>query len=412
MQDNNFGYLFRKAPIVEILSRLYFSYSQPFQTTMKLITNHKEPKHLEVINNLLTTSNETVICVAFLKLSGLDNIIKRLKNKSTFYIGTDYYITEPSAIKKLLKAEHTVYLTKKSKSTFHPKIYYFSKGNKISILTGSANLTGGGLDTNFEVSILIETNKGSDLVKDFKSMIEDYSVNSTLILGELQISQYERDYEAYKKKHNKADKEFKAESESTHRLDLSQLEKLVKEYIDDGGQEIFEKRTEYYKTAKKLLNKLSKDEIKSANDFLYYYDDIAKAFHSSGLLRGKTIFAKKYKTIISIIKFIQQNKSSEPSFLFSKALSLVHKVERFGVNALTEIMNTYNPNKYSVANGRIIKSLSALGFPEFPEANNFNTDNYENYNNLMIEIAIACKFKDLGQVDHFLSSYYEKHLKK
>ncbi len=352
------------------------------------------------------------MCVAFLKCSGLDLILERLSDNCTFYIGTDYYLTEPLAIKKLLRNGHTVYLTKKVKSTFHPKIYYFKQGNDISILTGSANITGGGLDSNFEVSVLIETEKNSSVDKDFKTMIETYSSNSTHITGEVQLSQYEREFDTYRKKHRKADKEFKDEIESTHKLDLSQLNKFVKEYVADGGLERFAERAEYYKTAKRLMNSITKNTITSPNDFLSYYEDIAKSFHSSGLLRGKTTLAKKYKTIISIIRTVQENKTADPVLVFSKTLPLVHSVKRFGVNALTEIMNTYNPNKYSVANGRTLKSLSKLGFAEYPEANNFSVDTYEDYNTLITEIAIACKFKDLGQVDHFLSWYYENFVKE
>jgi len=379
---------------------------------MKLITNENRPTHSSVINRLLKHSDEVIICVAFLKNSGLSYILKELSTNCTFYIGTDFYLTEPTAIKKLYKQGHTVYLTKKTKSAFHPKIYYFRQGNKISILTGSANLTGGGLDTNFETSILIQTEKGTSIDNDFHNIIKNYLVNSTQIKSDLQLSQYEREFETYKKKHKKADKEFKDEIESTHKLDLTKLNKFVKEYIASGGLERFSERAEKYKIAKRLMNKITKTDITSPSDFLSYYDVIAKSFHSSGLLRGKTKFSKEYKTILSIIKVVQENKKAEPIFVFSKTLPLVKSIKRFGVNALTEIMNTYNPNKFSVANGRTLKSLSNLGFKKFPAANDFNIDTYENYNNLITEIAIACKFEDLGQIDHFLSWYYEKYVKR
>ncbi|WP_394333859.1 phospholipase D-like domain-containing protein [Chitinophaga ginsengisegetis] len=350
--------------------------------------------------------------MAFLKRSGLDLILDRLSENCTFYVGTDYYLTEPLAIKKLLRNGSKVYLTKKVKSTFHPKIYYFRQGNNISILAGSANITGGGLDTNFEVSVLIQIEKNSSVDKEFKAMIETYSSNSTQITGDIQLSQYEREFDTYRKKHRKADKEFKDEIENTHKLDLSQLDRFVKEYVADSGLERFAERIEYYKTAKRLMNSITKNNITSPNDFLYYYEDIAKSFHSSGLLRGKKTLAKKYKTIISIIRIIQENKSADPVLVFSKTLPLMHSVKGFGGNALTEIMNTYNPNKYSIANGRTLKSLSKLGFAEYPTANNFSVDTYEDYNTLITEIAIACKFKDLGLVDHFLSWYYENYAKE
>src|SRR5690606_30855265 len=98
----------------------------------------------------------------------------------------------------------------------------------ISILTGSANLTGGGLETNFEVSVLIHTEVGSSMDIDFNKSIDAYSKHSTQIWGDLQLSQYEREFETYRKKHRKADKEFKEEIDEIHKLDLSELDKFVK----------------------------------------------------------------------------------------------------------------------------------------------------------------------------------------
>lgn len=379
---------------------------------MKLITNNSRQTHLSVIKQLLSKSDEIIICVAFLKKSGLDFIIDHLSDNCTFYVGTDYYLTEPIAIKKLLKNKQKVYLTQKKGAVFHPKIYFFRQGDKISILTGSANLTGGGFSTNFETSVLIETDKGSAIHKEFNSLLEYFSNHSKLVESEVYLSQYEREFETYRKKHKKADKEFNDELKQIHKLDLSQLNSFVIEYIEDGEQEDFAKRVENYKVAKQLMDSIIKTKISSPSQFLEHYENIALSFHSSGLLRGKTTMAKNFKTIISIIKIVQENKLAAPADVFAKALPFVHSTKRFGINALTEIMNAYNPYKFSVSNGRTLKSLADLGFAKYPEANNFNADTYEDYNNLITEMAIACKFKDLGQVDHFLSWYYGKYVKK
>jgi HKD family nuclease len=379
--------------------------------TIQLVTNNKIPTHSSVIKRLLANSDETIICVAFLKNSGLNSIINRLSGNCVFYVGTDYFITEPSALRKIYK-NHKIYLTKKEKTIFHPKIYYFRNGRNISIMIGSANLTGGGLENNFEVSALIQTEKGSSIDKEFKSMINLYSLNSTLISSNLQISQYEREFETYKKEHKKADKVFKDEFEKGHKINLRRLTKFVEEYIDKGEFKKFAHRTSDYKKAKYLLEGITKQKITSPKKFLEYYENITQYFHSSGLLRGKTFYAKKYKKIISIIKIVQKNKTAEPAVVFKKTLPLVHSIERFGVNALTEIMNTYNPNKFSLANGRTLKSLSGLGFKKYEKANNFKVETYKEYNDLIIEMAMACKFKNLGQVDHFLNWYYEIYVRK
>lgn len=384
---------------------------------MQIVSNQKQPIHRHVINRLIAQSDEIIICVAFLKSSGLDFIINKLKHKAgkcIFYIGTDYFLTEPDAVRELLRQGHSVFRTQKSKSTFHPKIYYFKKGSTISILTGSANITGGGLETNYEISLLIETKHNSTIDRSFKSIVKIYSFNSIDFNDEILISQYETQFIKYRQKHKKADKEFHDELKNIQKFPLLELSKYVTEYnADKNTIGKFKERTENYKYAKSKLNEITRVNISSSKAFLDKYSNIAtKGFYSSGLLRGKESKSKKYKKIISIIRLVQQNKDEDAKILFRKALPLIKSVNQYGINALTEVMNTYNPYKYSVANGRTLKSLSNFkDLPKFPLQNKFGEETYERYNNLIIAIAAKCKFKNLGHVDHFLSWYYEKYVK-
>jgi hypothetical protein len=93
-------------------------------------------------------------------------------------------------------------------------------------------------------------------------------------------------------------------------------------------------------------------------------------------------------------------------------MPIVKLIPGFGINGLTEIMNAYNPKKFSVANGRSLKSLAKLNIAHYKTvANNFSPDDYASYNKLIEEIALTCGFADLGQVDHFLSWYYNSYMK-
>jgi HKD family nuclease len=382
---------------------------------LQIISNNRRPTHVKVINRLIGDADEIIICTAFLKVSGLSPILPTLKKKAgicTFYVGTDYYLTEPDALRELFRQGHCIYITKKAACTFHPKAYYFRLGDKITLITGSANLTGGGLETNFELSVLNQFDRSSAIDKSLKTAIAIFFRHSKLVENELEIAQYEKEFQLYRKKHKKAEKEFKEEIKNKHRFDLTQLDRFVQEYKDDNGFEKFAHRVENYKYAKRQLNEITRKTINSPQTFLSYYENIAKSFYSSGLLRGKTTLAKRHKKIISIIRLVQQNKNESPEFVFTKALPLVQSANRFGINALTEIMNTYNPNKFSVANGRTLKSLSDLEIADFPAANNFDTSCYKRYNDLITQIALRCGFKDLGQVDHFLSWYYGNYYEK
>lgn len=113
---------------------------------MQLISNHKQFNHRKEILRLIVNAEEIIICIAFLKQSGVSIILNKLKNKigkCTFYVGTDFYQTEPEALRQLFKQGHSVYITTKAQSTFHPKIFYFKNKRFVSILIGSANLTEG-----------------------------------------------------------------------------------------------------------------------------------------------------------------------------------------------------------------------------------------------------------------------------
>ena len=124
---------------------------------MQIISNFQDNNHLKVIKSQITNSDELVICVAFLKNSGLNLLLKSIPKKTVLFIGIDFYITEPNAIRTLFKNGFNVNIVSVDKRSFHPKIYYFKQNKKINIIIGSANLTSGGLETNFETSFLIET---------------------------------------------------------------------------------------------------------------------------------------------------------------------------------------------------------------------------------------------------------------
>jgi HKD family nuclease len=196
---------------------------------MKVISNHSDQTHSIIIDRLLDSSDEVIICVAFLKLSGLNKIIDKLKLKTSkclFYIGTDFYLTEPAALRKLFNSGHSIFITKKEKCTYHPKIFYFKKKNQISILIGSANLTNGGLETNIEASLQIETETNSTVDNDFKSLISSFNEFSVHIKSDQIISDYENRYNAYKLKHTEADNQFEIELKKIIELELARNKKF------------------------------------------------------------------------------------------------------------------------------------------------------------------------------------------
>lgn len=128
-----------------------------------------------IINQELQNASKAQIAVAFLKHSGIKVIETALKNSldkgGTFEIitGLDFKTTDPKAMlffinlkKSYSNVKFYCYGDKKTNKTdivFHPKIYLFENGKETTSIIGSTNLTGGGLQTNFEVNTIFKEKK-------------------------------------------------------------------------------------------------------------------------------------------------------------------------------------------------------------------------------------------------------------
>lgn len=106
------------------------------------------------------------IAVAWARLEGvtllLDAITPFIQSIEAI-VGINEKATTVEALSRLLDQKCSLYFFyKHSKQTFHPKVYWFSGGKDIStnnlhtLFIGSANLTYGGLTTNYEASLAIE----------------------------------------------------------------------------------------------------------------------------------------------------------------------------------------------------------------------------------------------------------------
>src|SRR5437867_562567 len=123
---------------------------------MRLVVNDR-PRHIDVIRAGLRSADRIIILAAFFHSSGLSQIESGLKvalkrgTKITIVIGLDLYLTEPRALSALLKMlegrpNAELFLFRKGRATYHPKLYYWSLGDTATVVVGSANLTGGGLE--------------------------------------------------------------------------------------------------------------------------------------------------------------------------------------------------------------------------------------------------------------------------
>jgi len=184
--------------------------SEDKELNVFLITNSKPNNHDRVINRLILSSEEIILCSGWLKLEGVNMILPSIicaeSNGADITLFSNKGETgedcsckageldkdwdEPikkwlkrrkdlcscpgvaavvinklnKASKKYPKFKYVVYLN--HNKPMHQKIYYFKKDKEFTAIIGSGNITEGGLETNEELSIGLSGVVGSHSHKE------------------------------------------------------------------------------------------------------------------------------------------------------------------------------------------------------------------------------------------------------
>lgn len=176
-----------------------------------------------IINQELQNAKTVRIAVAFLKYSGIRVIEKSLKqclkNNGTVEIiaGLDFKTTDPQSMYYLLQLQKEFSNLKffcygdknenKTNIVFHPKIYLFQDKNGTTGIVGSANLTGGGLMTNFEANAIFKETKPlyfSQIEAIYNSV---KFTDSVFVPDEVYLAGYSDVYKAFLQNEQKATKD-------------------------------------------------------------------------------------------------------------------------------------------------------------------------------------------------------------
>lgn len=376
-----------------------------------------------------------MICVAFLKSTGLKLVRGALESALKrgapvkLIIGLDFYLTEPAALHELSrilapsKAGKLLLVEGASDLTYHPKLYAWRSGNDASVVIGSANLTGGGLSKNVELSVWVDTDNRSDLWRDVCAFVSNLEkMKHTIPATPAAISSYERKYEIYRRRMRKAEREAVREINTGQVLDP----KIVKAYLaqyraDDDEQRDWRERVRRYKDAKVLLDEMAQARRMNKARFLAFYERLVGAkgsrglWHSGSLFRAKNLIANRHKTFLKLLREVRDRIGTDAANdLFAVGMKYAKSVKGLGVNAVTEIMNTYAPDRYAVLNANPVSSLELMGFVGYASLNKnaFPPHQYREFNDLSRDLARDYKLQNLSHVDHFLNFVYWTHVKK
>jgi HKD family nuclease len=352
-----------------------------------VLASNSDEGHASVLRMHLAKATRFTCIVAFARMSGFREIAEELNTrveaglKATFVVGIDFFQTEPELLNAALKLKKAakstddvkVYMGAEShKVTMHPKVYLFAlKGGSTAAVVGSANMTGGGFQTNHEFSAVMsghevgweaELNEWikaqidlGEVVEADEDAVERYAVRRAVYLPHMEMAK------------RRAEKAI-----LMPRGNLDTLRAILAAMRADQGEDGFDvqvaRRTEATVRAAAVLRKLARPKVLAAREFLEFYERLASGlWHSGGLHRAKTTIAKKAGRFQSALRALDANASTNPELLFEQLRGFMRYVPKAGVNVMTEILHTRDSTRFPVMNQNSISGMRRAQITSYPK---------------------------------------------
>lgn len=395
---------------------------------MKFLANGKIDNHFKTLTENLEQYDEAFFAVAFLKVSGLAKFLPTLKKflklgkRISIIAGQNFALTEPEALHTLRKLfqpflTSKIYLANANSvnSVFHPKLYLYKSKDNCCIISGSANITDGGLTNNKEASLIVECKDTEEVWKEassyYNNLVSSDNANEATLLV---IKQYETFYEQ-QKQYNKKAKPIPTKTKSQIAFDYHNLFKHFQKFDNSKRQERFKEKLQNYKEAKKVLDeiadnpKLTQTQFEPLLDSLVGSKEDYNLWHSGSLFRLRRFVYPYYKEFRDLVRYIRANKSLPASVVFKNAKEKVKLIEGAAVNYITEIMMTYNYNDFANMNRNPITVLKKEGGVNIKaHSSSFTEFNYEEYCELVKEISSELGLRNMLEADTFFNEIYWK----
>lgn len=394
---------------------------------MEFLANiNKTENHLATITEKLKVHDQAFFAVAFLKTSGLNNLAEPIKDflksggQLIIVAGQNFALTEPKALhelRNLFKPYPTskLFLAKANAATnlFHPKLYLFKSQKDCCVISGSANITKGGLIDNKETSIIADCIESEKIWVDAKSYFDNLlnlenSDEATLLV----IKQYETFFEQ-QKQFNKKAKPIPTKTKSQLAFDYNNLVKHFKKFNNSERQKNFKEKLVNYKKAKIILDqiadntRLTQAQFEPLLDSLVGSKDEYSLWHSGSLFRLRRSVYPYFKEFRDLVRYIRDNKNQTAEIVFENAKEKVKMIEGAAVNYITEIMMTYNNKDFANMNKNPLTVLRTEGGVKIKaSSSSFFGEDYGEYCELINEICSKLGLQNMLEADSFFNEIY------
>lgn len=350
---------------------------------MKLITN-EQTGHRSAIKEVFADCSEALVAVAFLKKEGASFLCKtltplaKLQGQARIFIGTDFYLTEPQALRTLLDfaAEHRgidVFLGARSGATFHPKTYAGFGPSGLRCLVGSANLTGGALDANMEASLRIDAPASSTLANQIRRLGSGLENDSRFeVLSEPALEIYSAAWRAVEQARKKFEVAIAAADAGP--LDLDVLGSLYRAYSQDRvAQADLATRVRNRRKARRVqlsIAALHDAELTSEtrNSLRAYLQDLMSGANggrhlwpSDNIFRKAGGGLKHPRKMIDLFRQGEEAAKLAPMEGYGILRDIAMPLPGIGINLVSEVLSTYAPQRFAVVNRNTVDALARLG---------------------------------------------------
>lgn len=395
----------------------------------RILQNDERRSHRQFVRGWLSGSTDGFIAVAFLKQAGwrliAEEVVTFLQRGGSLrmLVGTDFFLTDPESLRELLRlsTEHPSFewrLMKAAQATFHPKYYRFRDPKNLWVMTGSANLTAGGLERNIETSVVIEDGADGRLAAECQqNEAALWAHPRGQIPTEELIGIYAAEYQVASKRMKAAQTGLAKELAESPKLEGEKLQEELQAYADNE-EEVGDlaMRRENYATARNLIlgsllggDPVTSEVFKNVYRHLVGERGLGKLWHSGSVYRSKTKVIGQWSQVMEMIREIAADLTRSPETMYELGLRWMDRIDGIGPNIFTEFCHTLAPERYAPLNDNPVTSLRWLKRDAFPQPSAFKPDDYGRFCRALGLLRERCGFADLGETDHFLNFVYWRH---
>ncbi|GAB6966899.1 hypothetical protein JCM25156A_09360 [Komagataeibacter kakiaceti JCM 25156] len=397
-----------------------------------LVANTGKTDHSVFIPDIIKNADEIFIAVAFLKRAGADLIAPLLEKRLAMganvelFIGTDFFLTDPAALESFLalKDRHRackIRVADRAAATFHPKAYMSRRGNQYRSLIGSANLTGGALSTNEELSLCVDHSVDNPLTTQLIATFDRYRQSPRFQeLDSLVLEQYASRHAIDARERKKYEKA--RDNALPSAFDLRVIENWYRLYRADAKamsdlRERKQRRVDALRVQTAIaalagtpLNATTKATFQAHFRDLMTSNGGRHLWGSGDIHRRGSEALDHPKEVIDLFALGRSAATMPARDGYDAMRKAGEPIPGVGLNMATEILCTFAPDHYAVYNGNTVGALNALGItaPTHPNFRAISPPRYEKLCATIHALGRRIGGANFSETDAFLNWIYWK----